>query len=389
MYMPAGGAIRRYEETHLPRFRSEDDNEESLRHPWCVWRLSEDRSPVAMFVQRLKDDEFLCLLTARNVIGVHGDVTTRNGHWMPKLPLTLPTATDRDLNDLEGVVSIEVKTERSDWQQILMDNFVRGSSGNPSDISELDWRHILYLAWCAASVEASATAPRDDPYAVRFQQVMDRLDSISASQIPLIDQYERLERCIELVVDQMKCNPPEMRAVEDSLKTELTCQVWDVLSEDAQTKALAAERTLQDPDCPDPGLGIAGFGFAFETQLKTGILDDLCEFLRRRGLRNFPDSELLKNGSRRPRILIGGRQKDRLNLGEIALALESPRTELQEFCDTRGIDLHRLRKAIEVVKPYRNRAVHGGPISLDTAHRVRAKLLGVATSDGGVFGAFV
>ena len=151
--------MRNYEETHLRRFPSEEDCEEFLRNPWRIWRFSGDCSPVAVFVQGLKDDEFLIALTARNL--------TQIGVGFK--PTTLPT--DGDLDALEGVLSTEIKTDRSDWQNILSENFAirtthltgdvfAGTSegyttSRRSDIEDLDWQQLLHLAWCGALKQAS------------------------------------------------------------------------------------------------------------------------------------------------------------------------------------------------------------------------------------------
>ena len=117
---------------------------------------------------------------------------------------------------------------------------------------------------------------------------------------------------------------------------------------------------------------------------------DATKFLNHRKILSFPDNELLDENRRGQQILIAGRQNDRLtSLGAIALALDSPRKEIPEFCATRDIDLIRLRNVIDSVMKYWNRAVHRRSISFETARRVREELLGVASGNGGVFGALV
>ena len=97
----------------------------------------------------------------------------------------------------------------------------------------------------------------------------------------------------------------------------------------------------------------------------------------------------MEDGNYWPQILKAGDMNTRLSMAKILVALSSPRSEIEEFCSSEGIDLRRLRETIEDVKEDRNPVAHGRVLSFYEAQRIREKLLGIASGDGGVFGILV
>ncbi len=381
-----GTTVRDYEETQITEFPSEEDSEEFRRNPWRVWRLGIQHSQVCDFVQRLTNREFLIVLMARNLAQIGVKSTGR--------VLTVPS--DGDLDSLEGILTARMELDRHVWKSILSEHFIirtlhitnldvtagtakSHKTSRHSDLENLDWQQLLYLAWCGA-LEQAAVEESGPRYSVE-KAVIDLKESLSAYQMPVIDLLERL-------VEQTRDNQGKP-AAEESLRTALGSRVYDSLTPASLTSALGAEQILQDPHFAAPSHGVAALGLAFELELKNGFLGQFCKFLNQRTIRWFPDNEWLDENRRRPQILIRGRQNDRLTLGDIARSLESPRSEIPEFCATYDIDLIRLRKAIDIVKRYRNQAAHHPSIPFVTARQIREELLGVVSGNGGVFGALV
>jgi hypothetical protein len=328
---------------------------------------------------------------ARNIVRIGTDPWRR--------PLILPT--DGDIAGLDGIVEVQVAVNIRDWEDILSQNFVRPTvriskldlgSGSvdrvhsvspPSDLDGLEWGQVLYLGWCAALREASNEQPVEvQPSLLKaLGELKDRVDSISAAQMPVIDLLERLVGKLT----QSKSKFP----ADESLREALGSGVYSLLCPDTVANALAAEQILHDPASANPGVGVIALCMAFECELKNGFLARFCGFLAERGLRSFPDFEKLDNGRYRPRIVVNGRPNCDLTLGGIRLGLDSPRPETIEFCTTEGKDLSMLRRQIDLVREYRNPPAHGGSMSFEHARRIREKLLGIASGDGGAFGLLV
>lgn len=381
LFARTGAIMLSYEESHCT-----GDN------PWLAWRLEDHDSAVARYVRALTEKEFLVALMARNIVRIGTDPWRRH--------LILPT--DGDIAGLDGILEVQVAVNIRDWEKILSQNFVRptvrisklhlgsgkvelgvDSVSPPSDLDGLEWGHILHLGWCAALREASDEQPVEvQPSLLKaLGELKDRVDSISAAQMPVIDLLER-------IVGQLTQSKRKFPA-EESLREAIGSGVYSLLCPDTVANALAAEQILHDPASASPGLGVAALCMAFECELKNGFLARFCGFLAKRGLRSFPDFEKLDYGRFRPRVVVNGRPNCDLTLGGIRLGLDSPRPETIEFCITEGKDLSMLRRQIDLVREYRNPPAHGGSMSFEHARRIREKLLGIASGDGGAFGLLV
>ena len=369
-----GVFIRDYEETHVPSFwngiRWKEDTREFLGNPWRVWRFEAGQRWVRDFVRRFKDDEFAIMLAARTIARM-GLVPPGFSGLSRNVP-TLPS--DGDLDGLEEVLSIRNSRSSDEWETILSENF-------GGTFKELDWEEILEetLKVAISDARREASATDSDDLASMRREVTNLKDSFRAFQIGVLERWG----------ERMRDDPTS--TAKESLQTALGSEVYAMLTPEALPGALGAELLLQDPNFPDPSLGVQGLCKAFELLLKKGFLAQFCESLRQQNVRYFPENEWLdeKHRLRRPQVLVGGRQKERLNLGDIAKALDSPRKEIPEFCASQKIDLPRLRKAIGMVKDYRNPATHDKSISYVEAMQIRERLLGVAWGDGGVFGALM
>jgi len=364
-------------------------------NPWRELRLGTDDSPAACFVRGLNEERFLALLVAWNLGSIGLD--------LPLRPLILPT--DGDITDVNGIVTVKTKTLIQDWQEILKQNFVRrllrlrtlsadpgaASTGewvNTLSMPSLDWSRLLYLARCAALKEAAPAESGGPVLPTEYgslDDLRDRIDSVSSAQMPMIDLLEKIAREFEIA----RVRSDTVHAPEEGLRNALGPRVYRALDNEAVNAAVTAEQIFRLTDIADPGVGVFCLCRAFELQLKRVLLVEFCRFLSGRGVSTYPDREQLPNGKARPRILANGRRNDRLSLGEIRLALESPRPELNEFCTQQGLDVVALKRAIEEVSELRNTRAHEGSISFVEARRIRERLLGIASGDGGVFGLVV
>ena len=369
-----GVHIRDYEETHVPSFwngiRWKEDTREFRGNPWRVWRFKAGRRGVRDFVRRFTDEEFTVVLAARALARI-GLVPPGFGGLSRNVP-TLPS--DGDLDGLEKTLSIRNSRSSDEWETILSENF-------GGTFKELDWEEILEetLKVAISDARREASATDSDDLASMRREVTNLKDSFRAFQIDVLERWGERTR-----------DDPTSTA-KASLQTALGSEVYAMLTPEALPGALGAERILQDPDFPDPSLGVQGLCKAFELLVKKRFLTQFCESLMQQNVRDFPENEWLdgKHRLRRPQLLRGRRQNERLTLGAIVAALDSPRKEIPEFCASQKIDLTRLRKAIGMVKDYRNPATHGKSISHVEAMQIRERLLGVARGDGGVFGALV
>jgi hypothetical protein len=375
-----GQLMAQYEETHVPRF---GERSEFATNPWLVWRKDTESSPVTRFVKGLTDDEFLTALMAKHI----GELKAFNC----KPPLTLPT--DGDLDDIDNHLVVEETTEVGTWWKILLENFTRRwiqidcldlqspdlkgeHKSRISDFSELDWQRLLYLAFCTASKEANALeSSKGQAMALQLSAVTDRLDSISAAQMPMIDLLERIA---------FNVTAKDQKAAEKTLETALGSKICSFLNHLAWTNAVAAEVILHDVNFPNPGVGIGTLCAAFECELKFGLLTRFGTFLRCRSINYWPEGRM-DDGTWWPQILKAGNMNPRLSMEKIAVALSSPRAEIGEFCLSEGVDLRVLTETIEYVKEYRNPHAHGGVLSFVQAQRIRETLLGISAGNGGVF----
>ncbi|MEO8660884.1 MAG: hypothetical protein ABI693_20600 [Bryobacteraceae bacterium] len=376
-----GLLMARYEETHIPRF---GESSHFSENPWLVWRRDEASSAVKRFVRGLSEVEFLTALIAKHICEL------KAFDHVP--PLKLPT--DGDLKDVDKSLVVEKATDVETWTKLLSANFTRHRlyihslnfqqpdqtkserKSRISDFSELDWERILYLASCAATKEASGVEPSNGNVP-EFSPLTDRLDSISAA---------RMIGLLEHIASNVKAK--DSKAAENTLETALGSQICGFLVPEAWTNAVAAEVILHDITFPNPGVGIGTLCTAFECELKYGLLTRFCIFLRTRRINYWPDGKM-EDGNWWPLLMKGGNINDRLSMERISVAFTSRRPELEEFCISEGIDLSNLRGTIGYVKEYRNPHAHGGVLTFAQAQRIRERLLGISTGNGGVLGTLV
>jgi hypothetical protein len=200
--------------------------------------------------------------------------------------------------------------------------------------------------------------------------LVDKVDSVAAVQMPMIDYLERICAGLDKLGTQNRFK------VEEALKKVLGEGVYLFLCDDAKVALLDAERRYLDTESIDWNSVAAGFAKAFELQLIQRFLPNLADYLKNRNIRRFPDGDRLDNG----------KVETRSTLGAISIALSLKKRELEEFGRESGTDLPVLGKPIYEVSGSRNAGAHGIGMSFADVSTLREKWLGADSHDGGIFG---
>ena len=331
-----------------------------LDDPWMAWRTEAPEGAPAGFVHSLKEEEFFC---ARVAYHVHSNLHHDRHSSVP---------TDGDIEDIPGYLETEHGWTWREWLEVL---------GPPVAGSPLG------LAIGAAKDDISGRRDRSEPgVAVEIAELEDQ---VSAFQMPTIERLESIGTKIDAL------GAPDRFKAEEFLKAALGIQVYSSLSDDARTAALEAERRFRDSGTLDWNSVASQYAKAFEIQVKQRFVPSLAQYLEQKGVREFPEDEYLpsSNPDRSPRkkdaIIRCGRAVPKLPLGMISIALTSERDELRDFCQSLGRDRSSLKKLINGVSLDRNQGAHETGMSFAEVSRLRQDWLGLATSDGGIFGALL
>jgi len=344
-----GEAMFNYVSTHSP-----------LDDPWIAWRTEPPEEGCASFVHSLNEEEFF---SARVAYHVHSNLDLHR-------PSSVPT--DGDIEDIPGYLETEHGWTWREWLDVL---------GAPVAGSHLS------LARTAAKHDLSGRHARSDSeVAVKIAELADH---VSAFQMPTIERLESIGTQVDAL------GAPDRFKAEEFLKKALGAPVYSSLSDDARTAALDAERRFRDSGTLDWNSVASEYAKAFEIQVKQRFVPRLAQYLEQRGVREFPMGECLPshNPNRDPikkqAIIKYGRAVPKLFLGMISIALTSDRSELYDFCQSSGLDLPFLRKCIDELSLDRNRGVHETGMLFAEVARLREVWLGIATGDGGIFGALL
>ena len=214
----------------------------------------------------------------------------------------------------------------------------------------------------------------------RISDLTDKVDSVAAAQMPMIDAVERMQTTLGAFAARDKFK------IEENLKNILGWKVYSSLCDDARNALIEAERQFMDQGVVDWNSAVACIGRAFEQQLKQYVLPALAEHLRAHGLMTFPNGEKSRSGKPIPAIIEHGRANQRAMLAWISMSLELNNPLLEEFARKRNIDISALKKSINGVMPDRNLAVHGSGMNFANASRVRGQWLGIGNT-GSIFAA--
>jgi hypothetical protein len=245
----------------------------------------------------------------------------------------------------------------------------------------------LSLATAAAKRELTEAYIRSD--AEVEVRVAELADQVTAFQMPTIERLERIGAQVDAL------GAPNRFKAEEFLKEALGVAVYSSLSDSARLAALDAERRFRDSGTLDWNSVVSEFAKAFEIQVKHRFVPRLAQYLKQRGVLEFPKDECLQNRNpNRPpikmqAIIKWGEAVPKLTFGMISIALASTRPELQEFSRSSGLDLSSLKKIIDAVNLDRTRGAHETGMSFAEASRLREDWLGVANGDGGIFGALL
>jgi hypothetical protein len=335
-------------------------NGEEFVDPWIDWRRSAGNEPAIHFVHSLADEEFFCLRVA-----YHVNMALNLGQHSPRIP------TDGDLNDIAPYLRTEDAPTWPQWFEIL---------GEP--LKGIRYNHLLQLAGAAArrDIGSEAGVKGSSEIGQRWSDLVDKVDSVAAVQLPTIDYLERISAAVDGLGAQSRFK------VEEALKSVLGERVYSSLCDNAKTALLDAERRYFDRETIDWNSVAAGFAKAFEIQLMQRSLPRLADYLKNRKIWRFPDGDRLDNGKEITPIINHGRVEPRSTLGAISIALGLKRPELEGFGRESGTDLLVLQKCIYEVNGSRNVAAHATGMSFAEVSSLRGKWLGAESRDGGIFG---
>lgn len=248
------------------------------------------------------------------------------------------------------------------------------------------WPH-LSLAIAAAKHDLTEGPIRSDSeLGIRIAELADQ---VSAFQMPTIERLESIGSQIDAL------GAPNRFRAEEFLKEALGVSVYSSLSDDARTAALDAERRFRDLGTLDWNSVVSEFAKAFEIQVKQRFVPRLAQYLKQKGVLEFPENEYLPNRNpnlhdiKKQAIIKYGKAVPKLTFGMISIALTSERSELQEFSQSLGFDLSALKKLIDDLNLDRTRGAHETGMSFVEVARLREDWLGVATGGGGIFGALL
>jgi hypothetical protein len=345
----AGEAMARYARAHSP-----------LDDPWMAWRIEPLREPGAELVHGLNEEEFFC---ARVAYHIHSNLDIRR-------PSSVPT--DGDLEDIPDYLEIEHGWTWRDWLEVL---------GPPQKGADLK------SATASAKHDVTGGHTRSDSEV--GIKIAELADQVSAFQMPTIERLESIGTQVDAQ------GAPNRFKAEEFLREALGVPVYSSLSDDARTAALDAERRFRDLGTLDWNSVVSEFAKAFEIQVKQRFVLRLAQHLKQKDVLEFPEDEYIPNRNpgkppiKKQAIIKYGKALPMLTFGMISMALTSERSELKEFSQSSGVDLSALKKLIDDLNLDRNKGAHETRMSFAEAARLREDWLGIATGDGGIFGALL
>jgi hypothetical protein len=149
---------------------------------------------------------------------------------------------------------------------------------------------------------------------------------------------------------------------EESLRSRLG-PLYKSSCPEARTSLTGVEYLLQDEVFPDPTLAITGLALAFENQLKIGVLEPFCEYLRNKGIETYPEGK--------DSLLKYGQCERNLTLDRILRVLRPGDTEFKAYGQTQNLRADRILRAVRRVRDIRNRAAHEGGFGYEYARNLR------------------
>lgn len=255
--------------------------------------------------------------------------------------------TDGDIEDIAPYMETENAHTWPQWFEIL---------GEPP--KGIRYNSMLRLAEAAARRDMGGegsvrVSPKFDRRMADLTGLIDKVDSVAASQIPMIDSFERMTAAVE------RLGPQNRFKLEENLKRELGERIYSSLCDDAKIALLDAERRYCDRDTIDWNSVTAGFAKAFELQLKQCFLPKLADFLKNRNILRFPNGDRLPNGNEIWPIINRGKVETRSTLGAISNALSLKKPELEDFVATMPAR-RRSRSAAKARQARRSSRVRSG-----------------------------
>jgi hypothetical protein len=254
--------------------------------------------------------------------------------------------------------------------------------GEPPDTIRIHQLFRLAVRAAKREVDSEPMPSAEHPSRVRLSDLNDRIDSVAATQMPMIDSLERIEAAVSRLGQQTKFK------IEEKLKEVLGLGVYSVLCDDTKIVLMDAERRFGDEGTIDWNSVVENLAKGLEFQLKQRFLERLARYLSSRNIDSFPmNDETLPNGNKKLRAIIWkGKPNAYSTLGWILNALQSRNPVLADFAREKAVDLSAVVSWIQKISAFRNKAAHEVGMSCTDALRLRGQWFGIPNGDGGAFG---
>lgn len=187
------------------------------------------------------------------------------------------------------------------------------------------------------------------------------------------DEDEYLRRCdvatrCWISIVNGRSGDDEREKIREALTRKLGHELFRRLRPEARATLIGADQVLCANPPVEGAMVVNAMGLAFELQLKHGLVEEFCEYLGRRGIRDWPPAV----GVLRRSLLVRNGEVERdLSLGKVLSVLEGGAREFEEFCKAKGLDVERVIGAIRGVKRIRNKAAHEGGMGHEFAVQLR------------------